>query len=239
MRVALFIPCYIEEFRPAAGLATARLLDRLDLDWRYPEGQTCCGQPAFNAGFADDVLPAARHFLSRFDEDETIVSPSGSCVAMVRRYSELPGLSEGEREAFTRLGARCHELSDFLVNLLGRVDLGARLDGRAAYQDCCHTLRELGLADEPRRLLAAVEGLELIDQPGLDCCGFGGTYSVKMPELSVSQADTRLDALAEAGTNTLIATDASCLLHLEARARRRKMSFRGLHLAEVLAGADP
>jgi L-lactate dehydrogenase complex protein LldE len=236
MKAALFIPCFIEELRPAAGLATARILDRLELDWRCPDRQTCCGQPPYNAGFPGEVLPAARHFLDLFGEDEIVVSPSGSCVGMVRRYPQLPGLGDEERRAFEDLAARCHELSDFLVNRLGRTDLGARFQGRVAFQDCCHTLRELGVSEAPRRLLAAVEGLDLIDQPDLDCCGFGGTYSVKMPELSVAQADSRLEALAAAGTHVLIATDSSCLLHLEARAERRGLPFRGLHLAEILAG---
>jgi len=238
MKVALFIPCFIEELRPAAGLATARLLDRLELDWRCPEGQTCCGQPAYNAGFAGEVLPAARHFLDIFGTAEAVVSPSGSCVAMVRRYATLPGLEEDERRAFAKLGRSCFELSDFLVSQLQRIDLGARFQGRAAFQDCCHSLRELGVSEQPRQLLAAVEGLELVDQPGLDCCGFGGTYAVKMPELSVAQADARLEALEDAGTDILIATDSSCLMHLETRARRLKVPFRGLHLAEILAGDE-
>ncbi len=235
MHLGLFIPCFIEHLRPAAGLATVAILERLGLNWAYPDAQTCCGQPAFNAGHPTETLPAARHFLERFDDFDRVVSPSGSCVAMVRRYPELPGLSAGERMAFGDLAARCHELSDFLVNVIDAPPLGARFDGRAAYQESCHTLRELGLRDEPLRLLAEVEGLELVDTPGLDCCGFGGVYSVKVPELSIAQADTRLQALADANTDTLIATDVSCLLHLEGRARHRGVPFRGLHLAEVLA----
>ncbi len=236
MRTALFIPCYVEHLRPRAGLATAKLLERLQVDWHYPDDQTCCGQPARNAGHPGEALAAARHWFRRFEDAECIVSPSGSCVAMVRRYSELPGLEEGERIAFAELGARTHELSDFLVNVLDAPPLGARLPLRAAFQDSCHTLRELGLADEPRRLLTEVRDLELVDTPGLECCGFGGVYSVKLPELSLAQADARLDALTAAGAQALISTDASCLLHLEGRARRRKLEFNCLHLAEVLAG---
>jgi L-lactate dehydrogenase complex protein LldE len=237
MRPALFIPCYIEHLRPAVGLAIARLLDRLGLDWHYPADQTCCGQPAYNAGHPSEVLPAARHFLRRFGEAEQVVSPSGSCVAMLRRYAELPGLSAGEQADFAALAPRCHELSDFIVNVLGRVDLGARWPGRVAFQDGCHALRELGIAEAPRRLLAAVAGLELVDAAGPEheCCGFGGVFAVKLPELSAAMADVRLDALAAAGTDTLVLTDVSCLLQLEGRARRRGLPFRGLHLAEILA----
>ncbi len=236
MRTALFIPCFVEHLRPRVGLATADLLERLGVDWHYPADQTCCGQPAVNAGHPGEALSAARHWLSRFQDADRIVCPSGSCVAMVRRYDELPGLAADEQEAFTAIGARTHELSDFLVNVLDAAPLGARLPLRGAFQDSCHTLRELGLSDEPRRLLAEVDDLELVDTPGLECCGFGGVYSVKVPELSVAQADDRLDALVAAGAQALISTDVSCLLHLEGRARRRGLEFRCLHIAEVLAG---
>lgn len=237
MRLGLFIPCYVDQLRPRVGLAVAALLDRLGLDWRYPADQTCCGQPAHNAGRFRETLPAARHFLACFDGAERVLSPSGSCVAMVRRYPALPGLDGAERAALADLAGRCHELSDFLVNVLDSPELGARHEGRVAYQDGCHTLRELGLRDEPRRLLQAVAGLEVVDAPGLECCGFGGVYAVKLPELSLAQADRRLDALAAAGTATLVGSDLGCLLHLEGRARRRELPFTGLHLAEVLAGA--
>ncbi|MEZ4396903.1 MAG: (Fe-S)-binding protein [Candidatus Krumholzibacteriia bacterium] len=237
MRLELFIPCYVEHLRPAVGLALARLLDRLGLDWTYPADQTCCGQPAYNAGHPHEALPAARNFLRRFENAELVLSPSGSCVAMLRRLHSLPGLAPAERDALAALGPRCLELSDFLVNRLGRVDLGARWPGRVAYQDSCHALRELGLADEPRRLLAAVEGLELVDASGTEheCCGFGGVYAVKLPELSVAQADERLALLAEAGADTLALTDVSCLLHLEGRARHLGRPLRALHFVEILA----
>ena len=238
MRVRLFVPCYVEHLKPAAGLAAARVLDSLGLDWTCPDGQGCCGQPAFNAGHPDEALPAARRFRRLFDAAEAVVAPSASCVAMVRRYHHLGGLAASEREALADLGARTFELCEFLVDRLGVTDLGARWPGRVAFQDCCHALRELGLFDAPRRLLAAVDGLEVVDQPDLDCCGFGGVYAVKLPEVSAAQADLRLDALAAAGTDTLVATDVSCLLHLEGRARRRGLPFRGLHVAEILA-PDP
>lgn len=237
MRLELYIPCYVEHLRPDVGLATARLLDHLGLDWSYPAGQTCCGQPAYNAGHPHEALPAARNFLRRFEKAERVLSPSGSCVAMLRRLHTLPGLTPGEADALAALGPRCFELSDFLVNQLGRVDLGARWPGRVAFQDSCHALRELGIADEPRRLLAAVEGLELVDASGLEheCCGFGGVYAVKLPELSVAQADERLALLEAAGADTLALTDVSCLLHLEGRARHLGRHVRCLHFVEILA----
>lgn len=239
MRIGLFIPCYIEHLHPQVGLATVRLLDHLALDWFYPAKQSCCGQPAFNAGYPAESLPAARCWLRAFDRFDAVVAPSGSCIGMLRRYPALPGLSARERTDLSALAERSFELSEFLVRKLQIEDVGASLPLRAAFQDCCHTLRELGLREEPRRLLRAVRDLELIDQAGLECCGFGGVYAVKLPELSRAQADERLDALAAAGTDTLIATDVSCMLHLAARAAKRGLSFRGLHLAEVLAPPAP
>jgi L-lactate dehydrogenase complex protein LldE len=238
MRLALFIPCFVEHLHPEVGLATARLLDRLELDWIYPEAQTCCGQPAFNAGHPGECLDAARHFLSKFRDFDTVVAPSGSCVAMVRRYSSLDGFSHKEGQEFEELAARIFELSDFLVNQLQVVDVGASFKIRGTIQDSCHTLRELGISDEPRQLLNAVRGLELVDQAGLDCCGFGGVYSVKMPELSILQADDRLEAAMQARCESIIGTEPSCLMHLQARADHRKLPIRTLHLAELLAGEN-
>ena len=238
MRIGLFIPCYIEHLRPQAGLATARLLDKLGLDWRYPSRQSCCGQPAYNAGYPGESLAAARCFLRAFEPFDAVVAPSGSCIGMIRRYSSLPGFSAAECESAGALAERSFELSEFLVRRLGIIDVGARFAARAAFQDCCHSLRELGLVEEPRRLLRAVRDLDLVDQPELECCGFGGVYAMKLPELSRVQADERLDALSRARTSTLIVTDVSCLIHLEARAAKRGLPFRGLHLAEVLAPPD-
>jgi len=236
MRLGLFIPCFVEQLRPQVGLATVDLLDRLGLDWTYPDKQTCCGQPAFNAGYGGECVHAARHFLELFRDFEQVVAPSGSCVAMVRRYVELDGLSAGERSLAADLAPRVFELSEYLVRRLGRTRLGARLKTRAAFQDSCHAQRSLGLVEEPRRLLAEVEGLDLVDQPNLDCCGFGGVYSVKMPEFSLMQADDRLAAALDANCEMIIGTEPSCLMHLEARARHRDLPIRMLHIAEVLAG---
>jgi L-lactate dehydrogenase complex protein LldE len=239
MPVALFIPCYIEHLRPGVGVACARVFDRLGLDWRYPRKQSCCGQPAFNVGQHAATVPAARQFLKMFGGGRyrDIVAPSGSCVGMLRRFHQLPGLAEPERDALRELGERCRELSDFLVNGIGRVELGATWPGRVCWQDSCHTLRELGIAEAPRRLLRAVAGLEVVDQHAVECCGFGGLYSVKLPELSCAQADERLSAYARTDSDALVSTDVSCLLHIEARARHRGIPCRGLHLAEIIAGA--
>jgi L-lactate dehydrogenase complex protein LldE len=236
MKVALFIPCYVEHLGPEVGLATATILNRLGLNWSWPHKQTCCGQPTYNAGHPAATVPAARHFAKIFAGFDRVVSPSGSCVAMVRRYHQLPGLKESERAPLFDMGQNCHELCQFLVDILGVTDLQARFNGRAVYQDCCHTLRELKIRNQSRQLLASIEGLDLIDQPQAECCGFGGIYSVKVPEMSVAQADQRLELIQNSGADTLIATDFSCLMHLQARADFLGRPLRTLHIAQVLAG---
>ncbi|MDP6418770.1 MAG: (Fe-S)-binding protein [Candidatus Krumholzibacteria bacterium] len=236
MQTALFIPCYMEALRPEAGLATARLLDHLNLDWVYPKKQSCCGQPIHNAGFEDLTLSAARHFLRCFGEAEAVIAPSASCISMIRRYPAVPGLRAKEIPLLESLGKRSFELSEYLVQQLGLSDLGARYEARVCYQEGCQALRELGLKDEALQLLRSVQGLELLVQEGQDCCGFGGLFSARMPEVSLALADRRLDAMREVDCDTLVLGDLSCLLHLESRALYRKIPFRGLHLAEVLAG---
>ena len=238
MKVGLFIPCYVDLLFPEAGVSTVHVLRRLGVEVVYPQAQTCCGQPAFNSGFFDEARAVARHALSVFEQPDLdyVVCPSGSCTTMVSRfYPELFEDREGDRERAERLAPRVRELSDFLVNVLGRTDLGARFEGRAVFHCGCHQRRELGVLEEPRELLRGVEGLELVDWQGDElCCGFGGTFSVKMPDVSTAMADQKLDALAASGADTLISGDSSCLMHLAGRLSRRGEEVRVVHLAEVL-----
>lgn len=238
MRVALFIPCYVDLIYPEVGMSVVRVLRNLGVEVAYPEGQTCCGQPAFNSGFFGEARGVARHFLEVFEKEsfDHVVCPSGSCAAMVSHYypflfEELPE----ERERAEALGARVREFSDFLVNVLGTTDLGACYGGRAVFHTGCHQRRELGVLDEPRELLRNVEGLELLDWEDEElCCGFGGTFSVKMPDVSAAMADQKIEALEKSGADTLISCDSSCLMHLGGRLRRRGRDTRVLHLAQVL-----
>jgi L-lactate dehydrogenase complex protein LldE len=238
MRVALFIPCYVDLVKPEVGVSVVRLLRRLGVEVVYPEGQTCCGQPAFNSGYFDEARSMARHFLDVFERDgaDYIVCPSGSCTTMVSHYypfifDELPE----EKERAEALGGRVRELSDFLVNVLGVESFGARMEGRAVFHCGCHQRRELGVTEEPLRLLRGAEGLELLDWENEElCCGFGGTFSVKMPDVSTAMADEKIKALEESGADTLISCDSSCLMHLEGRLRRTGHDTRVLHLAQVL-----
>jgi L-lactate dehydrogenase complex protein LldE len=237
VRVALFVPCYVDLVFPHVGVSVVRVLRSLGVEVVYPEGQTCCGQPAFNSGFFDEARGVARHFLDVFEKEsfDHIVCPSGSCTTMVSRY--YPTLFEDLPEEQARAESlSVREFSDFLVNVLGVVDLGARLDGRAVFHTGCHQRRELGVLKEPRELLQNVRGLELLDWENEElCCGFGGTFSVKMPEVSVAMADEKLKALRKSGADLLVSCDSSCLMHLGGRLRRTgDGGVRVLHLAEVL-----
>ena len=238
MRVALFVPCYVDQINPEVGVSVVRVLRRLGVDVIYPEGQTCCGQPAFNSGFFDEARSVGRHFMTVFEGEsfDYVVCPSGSCTTMVSHY--LPFLFEDlpdERERSEWLGGRVREFSDFLVNVMGAGDLGARLPGKAVFHTGCHQRRELGLLREPRELLEGVEGLDLVGWEKEElCCGFGGTFSVKMPAVSTAMADEKIGALERSGADTLISGDSSCLMHLKGRLRRTGHDTRVLHLAQVL-----
>ena len=238
MRVALFIPCYVDLINPEVGVSVVRLLRKLGVEVVYPEDQTCCGQPAFNSGFFDEARAVAGHFLDVFEGErwDYVVCPSGSCATMVSHYYPFVFKDRPDyRERSEALGARVREFSDFLVNVLGMKDLGARYEGRAVFHTGCHQRRELGLLKEPRELLQNVEGLDLLDWKNEElCCGFGGTFSVKMPDVSAAMADEKIKALEQSGADTLISGDSSCLMHLGGRLRRTGHDTRVLHLAQVL-----
>ena len=234
-RCALFIPCFIEALAPATAVNLRRLCDRLALDWYQPQDQTCCGQPSFNAGYWHEAARCAAKFVHDFADAEVVLAPTASCVAMVRQYGALTTLSSEQLAAAVAIGKRTHEICSYLVDVLKIVDVGACHPGAVAYHDACHARRGLGIHQQPRALLRQVRGLELRELPGdPQCCGFGGTFSVKYPELSASMADAKLAALAATGTATLVSTDLSCLLHLGGRAARRGLPFVGRHVVDLL-----
>jgi L-lactate dehydrogenase complex protein LldE len=241
VRVALFVPCYVDLINPEIGVSMVRVLRRLGVELVYPEGQTCCGQPAFNSGFFDEARAVARHFLSVFERErwDYVVCPSGSCATMVSHY--YPFIMQGmpEESHSETLGHRVREFSDFLVNVLRMNDLGARYEGRAVFHCGCHQRRELGVLEEPRELLRSVEGLELLDWENEElCCGFGGTFAVKMPDVSTAMADEKIDALEKSGADTLISGDSSCLMHLAGRLKRTGHDTRVYHLAQILDSVE-
>jgi L-lactate dehydrogenase complex protein LldE len=234
-RVTLFVTCLVDQLRPATGVAAARVLARAGCRVEFDPRQTCCGQPAYNAGHLAEATAVARRFLELHARADAVVLPSGSCTAMVKHMQRLFPAGTSEHARAQEVAAKTFELAAFLVRVLGREDLGARFDGRLAWHDACHGLRDLGLAEEPRRLLARVRGAELVAWPESSaCCGFGGTFSVAYPELSTAILDRKIDALAALGVDAVVSSDASCLLQLGGRLARRGIPVRALHLAEVL-----
>jgi L-lactate dehydrogenase complex protein LldE len=236
MRVSLLVTCLGDAFFPDVGLATVRLLRRLGVAVDFPPSQTCCGQPHFNSGFHGDARALARHTITAFAGSNQVVTPSGSCAAMVKvEYPELFRDDLVWHERAEELAARTHELSDFLVNVLGVEDVGARCEGRATYHMSCH-LRTLGVKSEPERLLRQVRGLELVPLERCDeCCGFGGSFAVRYPGISGAMVQDKAGFIEQTGADFVVATDAGCLMNIAGCLRRRGGRVRTRHLAEVLA----
>lgn len=230
-RVALFVSCLVDRLFPQIGLDTVSLLERAGVEVVVPESQTCCGQPAFNAGFPDEARPvveSALRCLADCDVD-AIVVPSGSCAAMLSMFAKEITADR------PHVHGKVFELSQFLVNVLGRTDVGARLAGRAVYHDSCHLMRALSETSAPRRLLREVRELELVELGEPTCCGFGGTFSMKMPEISDAMLRDKIDAIERSGAQTVISSDISCLMHIGMGLERRGSPIRTMHLAEVLS----
>ncbi len=236
MNVSLMVTCLGDTFFPDVGVATVRLLRRLGVQVDVPAAQTCCGQPHFNSGHHDGARDLARHTLRAFAGGQTVVTPSGSCAAMLKlEYPELFHDDPVWKPRADDLARRTHELSDFLVNVLGRDDVGARFPGRATYHMACH-LRGLGLFSEPVRLLEHVAGLELVPLERADeCCGFGGSFSVRFGGISGAMVGDKASFIEKSGADVVVATDAGCLMNIAGCLRRRGSTVRALHLAEVLA----
>jgi L-lactate dehydrogenase complex protein LldE len=236
-RVSLFVTCIVDQLFPKVGMAMAEVIERLGYQVDFPENQTCCGQPAFNSGYREEARTVARHFLDTFESSECIVVPSGSCTSMVaHHYAEI---FPKEPETLARIHAlekRIFEFSTWLTDVAGVDDVGARFNQVVTFHDGCHALRELGIKSGPRRLLAHVRGLELREMvPAEECCGFGGTFSVKFAELSGAMARTKIDAIERTGAGTVVSLDPSCLMQIQGALSRAGSSVRTMHLAEVLA----
>jgi L-lactate dehydrogenase complex protein LldE len=233
---ALFVTCLVDQFFPRVGEAAVQLLEEVGCRVEFPEAQTCCGQPAFNMGYRDEARSLARRFLEIFEPYEAIVSPSGSCASMARVFA--PQLFDDEPSWSVRardLAKRTFELTEYLDARGLRPS--ARFEGQVVYHPSCHLLRELDVDRAPRALLSRVTGLELVNLEGAtECCGFGGAFSVKFPELSSAILDSKLHAVEESGAEVLTAADAGCLMQIGGGLARRGSQVRVLHLAELLAG---
>jgi len=236
-RVSLFVTCIVDQLFPKVGLAMADVLERLGYTVDFPEAQTCCGQPAFNSGYRAEARTVARHFLDVFESAEAIVVPSGSCTSMVsHHYAELFHKEPPTLERVHSLEKRIYEFSTFLTDVAKVEDVGARFEDIVTFHDGCHALRELGIKSAPRRLLSHVRGLELREMlPAEECCGFGGTFSVKFAELSGAMARTKIEAIERTGAKTVVSLDPSCLMQIQGVLSRIGSPIRTMHLAEVLA----
>jgi len=238
VKVALFATCLVDQLCPQVGVSTVEVLRRLGCEIVFDERQTCCGQPAFNTGYRKEAKKFAKRFIEIFEETdaEAIVSPSGSCTAMVKHFHDLFPKEEKWRERAERIAAKTHEFTSFLVNVLKVENLESSFAGRVTWHDACHGLRELNLRDEPRKLLKNLDGVQFVEMPNADaCCGFGGTFSVKYPEISVAILDKKIEAIEKTGADVVVSCDASCLMQIGGRLSRLGSKARPMHIAEVLA----
>lgn len=237
-RVGLFATCLVDLVRPQVGFAAVKLLERAGCVVSVPPSQTCCGQPAWNAGADKHAADIARRVVNAFEGFDYVVAPSGSCAGMLRRhYPEVLKDDVAYAARARALAAKSHELMSFLVRVRGMKDTGVGCNARVCYHDSCSSLREMGVRAEPRELLASVEGLSLSELKESEvCCGFGGLFSVKYPEISERMGDDKIADAIASGADTLIGPDLGCLLHLAGRMERQGKSMRVRHAAEILAG---
>ena len=242
MRASLFITCYNDTLFPETGRAVVRLLERLGVELEFHPGQTCCGQMHANTGFRAEAFSQAKRLVRLYQDTETIVVPSSSCVAMMR--DQYPGLidelgNESLRKDFAALLPRIYELSEFLIDRLGVEDVGAWFPYRVTFHASCHGVRALHLGDRPYRLLAKVRSLQLAPLPNVDrCCGFGGTFSVKNAEVSSAMLAVKLQDIVSTGAEYCTALDNSCLMHLGGAMHRQYAGMKTLHLAQILASTE-
>ncbi len=235
-RVSLFVTCLGDQFFPNVGECAVRVLRRAGCEVVFDRAQTCCGQPAFNTGYREEAREVAARMLDIFRDAEYVVAPSGSCTTMVRIfYRELFEGDPKRLEQAESLSRRTFEFSEFLVKVLKVEDVGASFRARVAYHDSCHLLRELRVESEPRKLLRAVRGIELVELKDYQlCCGFGGTFSVKFPEVSVAMGEDKIRAARDVGADVLVANDSGCLMHLAGIIHRQGLPLKTMHLAELL-----
>ncbi|WP_276133940.1 (Fe-S)-binding protein [Polluticoccus soli] len=234
--VQLFIPCFVDQLYPQTGINMVKVLEKLGCNVTYNANQTCCGQPAFNAGFWDDAKGVARKFLTDFEGEGYIVGPSGSCTGFVRNYYDKMFENSAEHNHSGKVGKRMYEFTEFLIDVLKVEDLGATLQGKATYHDACGALRECGIKQAPRKLLDKVKGLELTEMKECEtCCGFGGTFAVKFEPISVGMAQTKVQSALDTGAQYMISTDVSCLMHLQGYIDKNNLPMQTMHIADVLA----
>lgn len=236
MQVQLFIPCFVDQLYPTVAFNMVKVLEKAGCTVSYNTNQTCCGQPAFNAGFWGEAKDVCSKFLKDFAGAEYIVAPSASCVGFVRNYYAKVFENSTDNHSFKKTAERIYEFSEFLIKVLKVEDLGATLNGKATYHDSCAALRECRIKQEPRTLLSKVKGLEMIEMNDVEtCCGFGGTFAVKFEAISIAMGDQKLTNASATGADYIISTDMSCLMHIDGCNKHKQSGLTTLHLADVLA----
>lgn len=236
MKVELFIPCFVDQLYPQTAFNTVKVLEKAGCEVVYNGQQTCCGQPAYNAGYWEDAKVVGNKFLDDFSENTPIVSPSASCVGMVRGGFNDLFTNTIVHNKCRNIQSNIFELSDFLINILQRDYFGAELEGRAVYHDSCSGLRECKIKEEPRQLLSKVLGLEMVEMKNTDmCCGFGGTFAVKFDAISSAMAEQKVNNALEMEADYIISTDLSCLMHIDGYIQKNNIPLKTMHIADVLA----
>jgi L-lactate dehydrogenase complex protein LldE len=235
--VTLFIQCLVDTIYPEVAEAMVKVFDKLGVSLTCPPDQTCCGQPAFNSGYRRQARVAAKHFIEVFEDSEIIVCPSGSCVNMVRHH--YADLFQDDLQWLRRaqdLAGRIYEFSEYLVDILGVEDVGARFDGRLTYHDSCHLLRGIGVAQQPRKLLYRVAGANFIEMRDSDyCCGFGGTFSIKYADISNSMVTDKVKNIINSGADVVVGCDMGCLMNIQGKLSRMGSPIKVMHIAQILA----
>ncbi|MGE6632188.1 (Fe-S)-binding protein [Bacillus sp. NPDC077027] len=235
MKVSLFITCLIDTLQPNVGKATVEVLERLGCEISFPESQVCCGQPAYNSGYVKEAKQAARNMINAFADAEYVVTPSGSCATMFKEYPHLFKADHQWTVRAQQLAEKTYELTEFIVDILKVTDVGASLKGTATYHTSCHMTRLLGVKEAPFTLLSHVKNLKVKKLPGAEnCCGFGGTFSVKMMPISEQMVDEKVKNVEATKADYLISADCGCLLNIGGRAERLEKQVKMLHIAEVL-----
>ncbi len=236
MKVDLFIPCFVDQFSPDTGFNMAKVLEKVGCKVHYNAEQTCCGLPAFNAGHWEDAREVGEKLLNEVSSDKTLVCGAASCTGMIRNSYDLLFQNSSYHNKYRQLQKKNFELSEFLVDVLKIESLGSKLEGKAVYMDSCHALNHCRIKEQPRKLLAMVEGLEMVQMAGSEeCCGFGGTFAVNMEAISVQMAEQKIQNILDSGAEIIISTDYACLMHLDSFIRKQNIPLRIMHLADVLA----
>lgn len=236
MKIALFVPCLNEHFYPQTALSMVKIFKKLGLDVEYIENQTCCGQPAFNAGYFKEVIPLAERFIELFKNQQYVVAPSGSCVFMVRRHYDHIDIKKNLKEAYEQLKNRIYEFTEFLIDVLKVTDLGGTFAHKVTYHDSCHLARGLGIREQPRKLIRAIKDIDFVEMENSDaCCGFGGTFSYKCSGISIEMVKQKCRYIEQSGAEYCVGADPSCLMNISGYLKKNKKNIRTLHIADLLA----